>query len=75
MSCVPRSVVITTEMVPDAARGPALVGVYRRVRPLLVAKMGAPPTALSTDKINIDLWTVMYVVKITSSHKHRPCQD
>ena len=63
VSCVPRSVVITTEMVPDAARGPALVGVYRRVRPL------------STDKINIDLWTVKYVVTISFSHKHRLCQD
>ena len=73
MSCVPRSVVITTEMVPDAARGPALVGVYRRVRPLLVTKVGAPPPAVSTDKINIDLWTVKYVVMISSSYIHPPC--
>ena len=67
MDCVPRSVEITTEMVPDAVRGPALVRVYRRVRPLLVARVGLPPPAHSTDKINIDLWTVKYVVMITSS--------
>ena len=60
-------------MVPDAARGPALVGVYRRVRPLLVTKVGAPPPAVSTDKINIDLWTVKYVVMISFSHKYRHC--
>ena len=58
VGCVPRSVSITTEMIPDAARGPALVRLYRRVRPLLLARCGPPPPELTTDKINIDLWTV-----------------
>lgn len=62
MGCVPRSVEITTEMVPDTARGPDLVRVYRRVRPLLEARVGPPPPPVTTDKINIDLWTVKYVV-------------
>ena len=56
VGCVPRSVSISTEMIPDAVRGPALVRLYRRVRPLLLVKCGPPE--LSTDKINIDLWTV-----------------
>ena len=62
MGCVPRSVEITTEMVPDTARGPDLVRVYRRVRPLMLARAGAPPPPATTDKINIDLWTVKYDV-------------
>ena len=65
MSCVPRSVEITTEMVPDTARWPALVKLFRRVRPLLLARCGPPPPAVSTDKINIDLWTVKYICLVS----------
>ena len=64
VGCVPRSVSLTTEMIPDAARGPALLRLYRRVKPLLLAKAGPPE--LSSDKVNIDLWTVKWVAIITS---------
>jgi len=56
VSCIKKTVSIVTEMVPDDTRGPALVQVFRRVRPLLSARCGPLPQEI--DKINVDLWIV-----------------
>ena len=56
MACVSQSVSIHTEMVPDQKRGPALVNVYRRARPMLFKKCGPRPQ--EGEKINLDIWLV-----------------
>jgi len=56
VACVSQSVSIHTEMVPDQTRGPALVNVYRRARPMLLKKCGPRPQ--EGEKINVDIWLV-----------------